>query len=335
MSQIAILGTGSWASGLAQVLCDNHHQVLCYGIDETEMRDLNEHHRNTKYFPDVELHPDIKATSSLENCLKDADYLLITIPTQYVRSTLEKVKPLLKRKITIINASKGFDMETNMRMSDTIRDVIPSSLREEVVSLIGPSHAEEVVLRMLTTICAVSLNLETAKRVQELFSNDYFRVYRHKDEVGAEYGVALKNVIALAAGTIAGLGYGDNTRAALVTRGLAEMVRYGLAKGGRFETYMGLTGMGDLIVTCSSLHSRNFQAGYEIGKANDATLFMKENKKTCEGIRTCKVVYEDLKHYPMIEMPIVEAVYHVLYEHAIPSEEAKKLMLRELKIESE
>ncbi len=188
---------------------------------------------------------------------------------------------------------------------------------------------------MLTTVCAGSLYLSKAKKVKENFSNDYFRVYRNKDEIGAEYGVALKNVIALAAGTIAGLGYGDNTRAALVTRGLAEMVRYGLAKGGRFETYMGLTGIGDLIVTCSSIHSRNFQAGYDIGKANDATAFMRDNQKTCEGIRTCKVVYEDLKHYPMIEMPIVEAVYHVLYEHALPSDEIKRLMLRELKIESE
>ena len=162
-----------------------------------------------------------------------------------------------------------------MRMSDTIRSVLDENLINPVVSLIGPSHAEEVVVRMLTTVCAVSLDDDTARDVQTLFSNDYFRVYRLNDEVGAEYGVAIKNVIAVAAGVLSGLGYGDNTKAALITRGLAEMVRYGTKKGGKLETYMGLTGVGDLIVTCSSVHSRNFQAGLEIGKTNDARAFMK------------------------------------------------------------
>lgn len=160
----------------------------------------------------------------------DMDYLLITIPTQFVKETLEQVKPLIKKKITVINAAKGFDLGTNMRMSDTIRSVLDENLINPVVSLIGPSHAEEVVVRMLTTVCAVSLDDDTARDVQTLFSNDYFRVYRLNDEVGAEYGVAIKNVIAVAAGVLSGLGYGDNTKAALITRGLAEMVRYGTKK---------------------------------------------------------------------------------------------------------
>ena len=194
-------------------------------------------------------------------------------------------------------------------------------------------HAEEVVIRMLTTVCAVSLDEKMAEDVQMLFSNDYFRVYRLTDEVGAEYGVAIKNVIAVAAGVLSGIGYGDNTKAALITRGLAEMVRYGMKKGGKLETYMGLTGVGDLIVTCSSVHSRNFQAGVEIGKTNDAREFMKNNKKTCEGIRTCKVIYEDAKKYDDIELPIINAIYNVLYNNHEPKREIQQLMKRELKIE--
>lgn len=161
-----------------------------------------------------------------------------------------------------------------------------------MVSLIGPSHAEEVVIRLLTAVCAVSLNQEDAKVIQELFSNNYLRVYTGNDEIGSEVGVALKNALAVASGVLSGLGYGDNTRAALMTRGLAEMIRFGVAMGGKAETFIGLTGIGDLIVTCSSRHSRNFQAGYEIGKANDAQAFWKYNKKTVEGVRTAKVVHE-------------------------------------------
>lgn len=333
MSKIGILGTGSWATALARVLHDNGHQVLLYGIDQNQIDDINMNHQNSQFFGDVVFEEGIKATNDLKETIKDAQYLLITIPTQFVKDTLKLVKPLLDKKITIINASKGFDLGTNMRMSDTIRSVLSEDEIEPVVSLIGPSHAEEVAIRMLTAVCSVSLNKECATKVQRLFSNEYFRVYTMSDEIGAEYGVAMKNVIAVAAGVLSGLGYGDNSRAALITRGLSEMVRYGVKKGGKFETYLGLTGVGDLIVTCSSVHSRNFQAGLEIGKTNDAKTFMKNNKKTCEGIRTCRVIYEDQKQYDDIEMPITEAIYQVLYEGKEPKEEIKKLMLRELKPE--
>lgn len=333
MSKVAVLGTGSWATALSRVLHDNGHTVLMYGIDQQQVEDINQFHCNKTFFKDIILEPDIQATTDLAKCLQDANYLLITIPTQFVKETLEKVKPLLKDKITVVNASKGFDLGTNMRMSDTIRSVLSRDEIHAVVSLIGPSHAEEVVIRMLTTVCAVSLDEEIAKDVQILFSNEYFRVYRMSDEIGAEYGVAIKNVIAVAAGVLSGLGYGDNTKAALITRGLAEMVRYGTKKGGKLETYMGLTGVGDLIVTCSSVHSRNFQAGLEIGRTNDAKAFMQNNKKTCEGIRTCKVIHEDVKNYPDIETPIIDAIYNVLYKGKIPADEIKKLMQRELKVE--
>ena len=308
MNKIAILGTGSWATGLARVLNDNGHTVMLYGIDQGEIDDINIRHCNYKYFKDVHIEESIVASSSLEETLLDAQYLLITIPTQFVRETLEKVKPLLKQKITIINAAKGFDMNTNMRMSDTIRSVFDETQIHPVVSLIGPSHAEEVVERILTAVCAVSLDEETAKDVQKLFSNHYFRVYTTTDEIGAEYGAAYKNVIAVASGIIAGLGYGDNSRAALITRGL--------------------------IVTCSSLHSRNFQAGFDIGESNRALDFMAHNTKTCEGVRTCKVIYEDVqKNHYGIETPIVDAVYRVLYENAVPQDVVVSLMSRDLKSE--
>ena len=333
--KIAILGTGSWATALSQVLVDNGHETLMYGISQEEIDDINLNHQNSRYFKDVKVDEKIRATNNLEETIKDASYILITVPTSAVRSTLEKVKPLLKQKVTVINASKGFDLTTKKRISETIREVLDENERYEVVSLIGPSHAEEVVIRQLTTVCSVSLDIDRAKDVQELFSNMYFRVYSHDDEIGAEYGVALKNVIAIAAGTIAGLGYGDNTRAALITRGLAEMTRFGVKKGGQAETYLGLTGIGDLIVTCSSKHSRNFMAGYQIGLADGAEEFMKNNKKTVEGIRTCKVIYEDFKenYYPDLQMPIVDAIYAVLYRGVKPSDAIQVLMLRELKQE--
>ena len=333
MAKVAVLGTGSWATALSRVLYDNGHTVMMYGVDALQIEDINLRHENTQFFKGIILEEGIQATLRLEEAMQDAKYLLITIPTQFVKETLEKVKPLLTEKITVVNASKGFDLGTNMRMSDTIRNVLDETLIDPVVSLIGPSHAEEVVIRMLTTVCAVSLDDAIAKKVQHLFSNDYFRVYRMDDEIGAEYGVAIKNVIAVAAGVISGLGYGDNTKAALITRGLAEMVRYGMKKGGQLETYMGLTGVGDLIVTCSSEHSRNFQAGLDIGRTNDAKTFMQNNTKTCEGIRTCIVIHEDAKKYQDIEIPIINAIYNVLYKGKIPADEIKKLMQRELKAE--
>lgn len=332
--KIAILGTGSWATASARVLNDNGHRTMMYGIDQNEIDDINIRHCNYKYFKDVRLENQIVASSSLKEVVKDAQYLLITIPTQYVRHVLEEVKPLLTQKVTVINAAKGFDMNTNMRMSDTIRSVLDKTEIHPVVSLIGPSHAEEVVERMLTVVCAVSLDEDCAKDVQKLFSNHYFRVYTSTDEVGAEYGAAYKNVIAVASGIIAGLGYGDNTRAALITRGLYEMSLYGTVKGANRETFFGLTGIGDLVVTCSSIHSRNFQAGLEIGQSNRALDFMTHNTKTCEGIRTCKVIHDDVAtHDYGIEVPIVDAVYRVLYENALPQETIDSLMLRDLKAE--
>ena len=327
-----VIGSGSWGTGLGQVLCDNGREVIIYGNCKEQIDDIEQNHRNAMFFEDVQLNPDLHATMDV-NVVKDADVVVLSVPTIAIESVCRQIDPLLKGKVIIVNTSKGFHPETNERMSQVIRRFISEEHLSSVVSLIGPSHAEEVVIRMLTTICAVSLRHEDAVVIQELFSNDYFRVYTGSDEIGSEVGVALKNAIAVASGVLSGLGYGDNTRAALMTRGLAEMIRFGTAMGGKPETFMGLTGIGDLIVTCSSRHSRNFQAGYEIGKANDAQAFWKYNKKTVEGVRTAKVVYE-LAQQMHIDMPITSEIYKVLYENKDPKQSARDLMLRDLKPEA-
>lgn len=326
-----VIGSGSWGTALAQVLCDNKVDVTIYGNCESEINDINENHRNSKYFGGIQIHPDLKATTDI-NVVKGSDIVVLSVPTIAIESVCKQIDEILDKKTIIVNTSKGFHPETFERMSCVIRENISEEHLSSVVSLIGPSHAEEVVIRMLTTICAVSLNEEDAKTVQETFSNEYLRIYTGTDEIGSEVGVAVKNAIALASGILSGLGYGDNTRAALMTRGLMEMTRFGVAMGGKKETFMGMTGIGDLIVTCTSQHSRNFQAGYEIGKAGTAKIFWETNTKTVEGVRTAKAVHEKARELG-IDMPIVNEIYAVLFENKNARESAKQLMTRDLKPE--
>lgn len=329
--KISICGSGSWGTALAQVLADNHHDVQLWGIMEDEVRDINENHRNSKYFAETEINRDIRAISDLHK-VKGSDLVLLAVPTGAIESVCQNLNEILDKKTIFINVAKGYHPVTHERLSVVIRQTIKADLLQDVVSLIGPSHAEEVILRMLTTVNAVCENEESSMLVQQLFSNHYFRVYRNRDVVGAENGVAVKNIIALASGILEGIGGGDNARAALMTRGLAEMARFGTFKGGKAETYLGLTGVGDLIVTCTSVHSRNFQAGLLIGQNDSADLFWKTNTKTVEGVNACKVVYEEaLKNH--ISMPITSEVYKVLYENEKPSEAIHRLMNRELKSE--
>ncbi len=326
-----IIGSGSWGTGIAQILSDNKHDVTIWGVDEQEILDIQTNHRNAKYFADVALNPNIKATLDLSQ-IQGSDVVVLSVPTLVVEDVCKQLDVYLDKKTILVNTSKGFHPQSNERMSNVIRENISKEHLSSVVSLIGPSHAEEVVQRLLTTICAVSLNDEDAKFVQSTFANEYLRIYTGNDEIGSEVGVAIKNAIALASGVLSGLGYGDNTRAALMTRGLSEMIRYGVAVGGQFETFMGLTGIGDLIVTCTSVHSRNFQAGFEVGKANSAKSFWEHNKKTVEGVRTSKVIYEKAKELG-IDMPIINEIYYVMFEQKEPRESALNLMVRELKSE--
>lgn len=326
-----VIGSGSWGTALAQVLADNKEEVIIYGIEKSEIDDINLNHENSKYFEGVELNPNLKTTDDI-TVVKDADIVLLAVPTFAIEGICLQIDPYLKNNIIVVNVSKGFHPETSERMSEVIRRCISKEHLSSVVSLIGPSHAEEVVIRLLTTIDAVSLKEEDAQVIQRTFSNNYLRIYTGDDEIGSELGVAIKNVMAIASGILSGLGYQDNTRAALITRGLQEMIRYGVFFGGKQQTFMGLTGIGDLIVTCTSVHSRNFEAGYQIGKENDVTNFLKYNKKTVEGVRTAKIVHKVAKENN-IDMPICEEVYQILFEGKEPKTCANDLMLRELKKE--
>lgn len=326
-----VIGSGSWGTALAQVLADNKEEVIIYGIEKSEIDDINLNHENSKYFEGVELNPNLKATDDI-TVVKDADIVLLAVPTFAIEGICLQIDSYLKNNIIVVNVSKGFHPETSERMSEVIRRCISKEHLSSVVSLIGPSHAEEVVIRLLTTIDAVSLKEEDAQVIQRTFSNNYLRIYTGDDEIGSELGVAIKNVMAIASGILSGLGYQDNTRAALITRGLQEMIRYGVFFGGKQQTFMGLTGIGDLIVTCTSIHSRNFEAGYQIGKENDVTNFLKYNKKTVEGVRTAKIVHKVAKENN-IDMPICEEVYQILFEGKEPKTCANDLMLRELKKE--
>lgn len=326
-----ILGSGSWGTALAQALSDNKQDVIIYGKSQSEVDDINQNHKNSKFFGDVLLNETLVATKDI-TVVQGADVVVLAVPTIAIESICQQIDPYLKDNTIVVNVSKGFHPDTNERMSQVIRRTISKEHLSSVVSLIGPSHAEEVVIRQLTTIDAISLKIEDAKLIQELFSNQYLRIYTGTDEIGSELGAAIKNVMAIASGILSGLGYQDNTRAALITRGLQEMIRYGVFFGGQEKTFMGLTGIGDLIVTCSSIHSRNFQAGYQIGKENTVKNFFANNTKTVEGVRTAKIVHR-ISQENGIVMPICEEVYQILYEGKKPDTCAKDLMLRNLKEE--
>ncbi len=331
--QVTILGSGAWGTALGQVLTDNGHRVTVYGIDRAEVEDIARCHRNRKYFGDHPLPSALAATSDL-SMIRGSEVLVLAVPSGALRGALTQAREHICRGTLVVNAAKGFDREGRCRLSDTMREVLADRVDRPVASIIGPSHAEEVIERMVTSVCAVSSDEGSARAVQRLFSNDYLRLYVNLDEAGAEYGAAIKNVIAIASGILVGRGYGDNAKAALVARGLREMIRYGTAKGGRERTYTGLTGLGDLVVTCFSEHSRNYRAGLAIGASDDAAAFLSENQMTVEGIGACRAIHEELAAGDLrIELPIVEALYRVLFEGARPSREIAALMSRPLKAE--
>lgn len=330
--KIAIIGSGSWGTALGNVLAQNNKNVVIWGKNLDEIVDIQQYHLNENYFPGVKLDERLKATPVFEDIL-DSDVFLLAIPSIAIEEVCQNLNQHLNKKVMIINVAKGFHPVTHEYLMDVIERSIDQKYLEAVISLIGPSHAEEVVENQLTTVNAVSKNMEAATIVQELFSNDFFRVYRNDDVIGAQIGVAVKNVIALASGIASGLGYGDNTRAALITRGLAEITRFGVCFGGRTDTFLGLCGVGDLVVTATSQHSRNFQAGYDVGKNESTKHFYDTNSKTVEGVVATKVVYEVAKSNN-IEMPITEQVYEVFFEGKNPRHAIADLMNRELKHEA-
>ena len=328
--RVAVLGPGSWGTALAQVLAENGHDVRIWGHRASQVEEINTQHTNQRYLPDHHLPDSIRAFTDME--VKDADAVLFVIPTKAIRSVAKELVAKLNTKPVIIHASKGLEQGTHKRISEILLEEIPTEKRKAVVVLSGPSHAEEVGRKLPTTCVIGAKTKKTAEYLQSAFINKVFRVYTSPDILGIELGGSLKNVIALAAGIADGLGYGDNTKAALITRGIAEIARLGVKMGGKIETFTGLTGIGDLIVTCASVHSRNRKAGYLIGQGRSMQEAMDEVQMVVEGVYSAKAAAKLAKKYD-VPMPIVEEVNKVLFEGKSPAEAVDDLMLRESRSE--
>ncbi|PRO66800.1 NAD(P)H-dependent glycerol-3-phosphate dehydrogenase [Alkalicoccus urumqiensis] len=331
MKQTAVIGAGSWGTALALVLADNGLEVDLWARSEKQAEAMHSSRRNMRYLPGVELPEQIKPTASLETAVKDKDMIVLVVPTKAVREVLPALRPLLKEGAVIAHASKGIEPETHLRVSEVIAEELPG---HPVACLSGPSHAEEVCKRQPTTVTSSSLHMETAELVQDVFMNTYFRVYTNPDLTGVEIGGSLKNIIAIGSGMTSGLGFGDNARAALMTRGLAEISRLGVKLGADPLTFSGLSGLGDLIVTCTSYHSRNWRAGNMIGKGMTINQVETEMGMVVEGVRTTKAA-QQLAEKLDVEMPITSELYAVLFENKDVEEAVEALMGRVKKHEME
>lgn len=330
--KITIAGAGSWGTALAMVLKGNNHDVSCWTIEQDVIDDVKSNRKNSKYLPDVELPESIDFTMDLEKALHNTELIVNAVPSQVTRKVVPQVVEILKGSQPVwVTVSKGIENNTFLRISEVISEVgnIPIN---KVAALSGPSHAEEVSRKIPTAIVAASSDIETAHFVQKVFKADFFRVYSTDDIIGVELGGALKNIIALAAGICDGAGFGDNTKAALMTRGLVEINRLGVKMGALSKTFAGLSGMGDLIVTCMSRHSRNRYVGEQIGKGRSLQEVLDEMVMVAEGVKTTLSAYE-LARKEKVEMPITEQIFLTLFENKPPEKAMYDLMTRASKIE--
>jgi glycerol-3-phosphate dehydrogenase (NAD(P)+) len=328
---IAVIGAGSWGTALAVLLAKNGHKVKLWVYDRNDYEAIVKEGENRRYLPGVPIPSNVDIHFNLQDAVEGLRLILLAVPSHVVRETAGKLAGYTGDNPIIINAAKGLEDKTYKRLSQVIEEEIPQA---RVVVLSGPSHAEEVAQDIPTTVVSSSKDLEAAEQVQDIFMCSSFRVYTNPDLIGVETGGALKNIIALAAGVSAGLGYGDNTKAALMTRGVYEMARLGQALGASALTFAGLSGIGDLIVTCTSMHSRNQRAGILIGKGMPVEQALSEIGMVVEGVRTCKAAYE-LACSLNIEMPITEQLYQILYKGKDPASVVDDLMLRDKTHESE
>lgn len=329
MAKIGIIGAGSWGTALSVVLHKNGHEITIWSILASEIDMLKTDHEHKDKLPGVKLPEDMTFTTDLKEAVLHKDVLVLSVPSVYTRSTSKLLKDFVKEGQIIVNVAKGIEDHSLMTLSEVVEQEIPQST---VAVMSGPSHAEEVGRGIPTTIVVGAKKRETAEYLQNLFMNDVFRVYTSSDVLGIELGGALKNVVALAAGIADGLGYGDNTKAALITRGITEIARLGTAMGAKFETFCGLTGIGDLIVTCASMHSRNRRAGILIGQGKTMEEAMSEVKMVVEGVYSAKAAMGLSLKYD-VQLPIIEQVNQVLFEGKLAADAVKDLMLRDKKIE--
>lgn len=325
MEHITVLGAGSWGTALSVVLAQNGHQVMLWSHREEEAKRMQEEREQASKLPGVLLPENITVTGNMEAALKGNDAVILAVPSTAIRSTAAKLREYVPSGQMIVCVAKGIEDETFLTLTEIIEEEIPG-VRACVLS--GPSHAEEVGRQMPTTVVAGAKKKEDALYIQDIFMNSYFRVYTSPDVIGIEMGGALKNVIALAAGIADGLGYGDNSKAALITRGISELTRLGTALGGKTETFSGLTGVGDLIVTCTSIHSRNHRAGELIGKGYTAKEAMDEVKMVVEGVNSAKAALK-LARKKGVNVPIIEKINAVLFEDKKAEDAVKELLMRD------
>ncbi|MBQ7956207.1 MAG: NAD(P)H-dependent glycerol-3-phosphate dehydrogenase [Lachnospiraceae bacterium] len=329
MSKVSVIGAGSWGTALAVLLHKNGHEVTVWSKFQEEIDMLREKHEHVDKLPGVILPENMEFTTDLQRAVEGREVLVLAVPSPFTRGTSKMLKEFVKEDQVIVNVAKGVEESTLMTLSEIIEEEVPKA---QVAVLSGPSHAEEVGRGIPTAIVVGAKKRKTAEMLQNMFMNDVFRVYTSSDVLGIELGGALKNVVALAAGIADGLGYGDNSKAALITRGSMEIARLGMAMGAKFETFCGLTGIGDLIVTCASMHSRNRRAGILIGQGKTMEEAMAEVKMVVEGVYSAKAAMGLAAKYN-VQLPVIEQVNKVLFENKPASEAVKDLMLRDKKIE--
>ena len=329
MANVSVMGAGSWGTALALLLHKNGHKVTVWSISQDEVEMLSKEREHKSKLPGVKLPDDMEFTTDMASAIEGRDFLVLAVPSPFTRTTARKMKPYIAEKQIIVDVAKGIEESTLMTLSQQIEEEIPQA---DVAVLSGPSHAEEVGRGLPTTVVIGAKSKKTAEYLQSMFMNEVFRVYTSPDRLGMELGGSLKNVIALAAGIADGMGYGDNTKAALITRGIAEIARLGVAMGGAIESFTGLTGIGDLIVTCASVHSRNRKAGYLMGQGKSMQEAMDEVQMVVEGVYSTKAAVKLGEKYN-VPLPIINKVNEVLFEGKDPKEAVNELMLRDVRPE--
>ena len=328
--RIAVLGAGSWGTTLAIVLANNMHEVSLWSYREKYTEVIRSTRENPSFLPGIRIPESISATSNLHKAVGESDMLVTAVPSQYLRSVMSQLETTSLESRIVVNVAKGIENGTLMTMSEMLHDVLPKLKQGNIATLSGPSHAEEVSQKIPTTVVAASADLQTSRMVQKAFMTPYFRVYASNDLRGVELGGSLKNVIAIAAGVIDGAKLGDNTKAALMTRGIAEITRLGIKLGAQERTFGGLSGIGDLMVTCMSRHSRNRHVGVEIGKGRKLDDILSEMVMVAEGVETTRSASE-LARKVGVEVPIVNEVYNMLFEGKSPHDACYDLMTRDPK----
>ncbi|KJY56325.1 Glycerol-3-phosphate dehydrogenase [NAD(P)+] [Lactobacillus kullabergensis] len=336
MTKIAVLGAGSWGTVLGSMLADKGYEIVLYGNNAKVNDEVNQHHTNEHYMKNWQVNQTVTATGDLNQALKDVEIVLFVLPTQAIRSVAQNVSKVLQKtnaKPLIVTATKGIEPGSKKLISEILTEEIYPDDEDKIVAISGPSHAESVAQKDLTAISCASTSRENAQKVQQLFSNDYFRLYTNNDLIGVEVAGAVKNVIAIAAGILVGKHYGDDAKAALMTRGLAEITRLGVNYFGADPmTFSGLSGIGDLIVTCTSVNSRNWRCGKQLGEGKSLDYILQNMGQVVEGATTVKAVHE-LCQEKQIDMPISEAIYRVLYQNSNVDDEITKMMGRSPKQE--